>query len=46
LFGVEHEIDAPMVHPQPDIAVDPSMGLLWWIGVAGLVVGIGATVAE
>ena len=28
-----------------DIAADPSLGLLLWIGIAGLV-GIGATVAE
>ena len=31
--------------PGRDIAADPSLGLLRWIGVAGLV-GIGATVAE
>ena len=31
--------------PGQDIAADPPLGLLQWIGVAGLV-GIGATVAE
>ena len=31
--------------PGRDIAAEPSLGLLRWIGAAGLV-GIGATVAE
>ena len=44
-IGLSMELRLPWLVPGRDIAADPPLGLLQWIGVAGLV-GIGATVAE
>ncbi|EJK62175.1 hypothetical protein THAOC_17225 [Thalassiosira oceanica] len=42
---LDASVNIPTYRYCKDIAADPSLGLLRWIGVAGLV-GIGATVAE